>query len=120
VLGEVFDNIPTSTEFCRGIGITAGPRATPPSRVLDRPALFITGTLDDRTPPGNAHSARRYFAMASVVTVENGGHELLPVDAVQSLVIEFFSTGRVAQDHLTTSPPRFLTVEEALQPPRRR
>jgi pimeloyl-ACP methyl ester carboxylesterase len=120
VLGELFDNVPTSPEFCRGIGIASGPRARAPSRPVDRPALMITGTLDDRTPPGNAESARRYFTTPTTVVVENGGHELLPSDTVQSLVVEFFRTGRVGVTRLTLPPPRFMSIEEALQPPRRR
>lgn len=119
VVGEVFDNIPATPEFCRAIGIAPGPRAIPPSRALDRSALFIMGSLDDRTPPSNVERARRYFAKSSVVTVENGGHELLPLDDVQTLVAEFLSTGRVTQERLTVPPPRFQTVDEALQPPRR-
>jgi len=120
LLGDVFDNVPTSPEFCRAIGITPGPRATPPSRVLDRPALFVSGTLDDRTPLGNAERAARYFTTAHVVIVENGGHELLPVGAVQELIARFLWTGRVDTTRLTLPPPRFVTVAEGLQPPARR
>jgi hypothetical protein len=120
LLGEVFDNVPTSPEFCRAIGITPGPRATRPTRVLARPALLVSGTLDDRTPPRNAEHAAGYFTTGHVVTVENGGHELLPVDAVQELIARFLWTGRVDGARLTVPPPRFLTAAEALQPPARR
>ncbi len=120
VIGGVFDNIPATAEFCRDIGITPGRRAEQPQRPLDRRALFVTGTLDDRSPPPNVERARRYFVKPSVVTVEHGGHELLPVGAVADLVIEFFATTRVARERLTAAPPRFLTVEDALQPAVRR
>lgn len=119
LLGEVFDNVPTSVEFCRGIGIRPGPRARPPSGVVAGSALFITGTLDDRTPPGNAERARRWFRTSQAVVVENGGHELLPSEDVQALVIEFLGAGRVGVERLAWPPPRFATVEEAIQPPRR-
>ncbi len=119
MLGQVFDNIPESSDFCREIGIAPGAYAAPPARPWPGAALFVTGTLDDRTPPANTERARRWFADARVVTVENGGHELLPVDAVQSLVAEFLSTGSVSRTTVTLPPPRFLTIEEALQPPRR-
>jgi pimeloyl-ACP methyl ester carboxylesterase len=120
LLGEVFDNIPTSRAFCRALGIAPGRGAATPSTVLEPPALFVAGTLDDRTPPGNAARAARYFATARVVTVENGGHELLPADLVQDLIVRFLWTGRVDIDWLTLPPPRFMTVAEALQPPRPR
>jgi pimeloyl-ACP methyl ester carboxylesterase len=120
VLGEVFDNVPTSPAFCRNIGIRPSPRAAPPERALAQTALLITGTLDDRTAPGNAEWARRYFTEATAVVVENGGHELLPVEPVQALVVEFLASGRVTTERLTLPAPRFATIEEALRPPRRR
>ena len=119
-LGEVFDNVPASVEFCRAIGVTPGPRARAPERPIPRPALLITGTLDDRTPLSNAEEARRYFTPSWSVTVEYGGHELLPLDTVQALAVEFFRSGRVGTDRITTTPPRFPSVAEALLPPRRR
>lgn len=119
-LGEVFDNVPESPDFCREIGIAPGTHVTGPARPSAGTALFITGTLDDRTPAPNAENARRWFAGSQVVTVENGGHEVLPADAVQTLVAEFFSTGHVPETPVVLPPPRFLTIEQALQPPRRR
>ncbi len=119
-LGEVFDNVPTSPAFCRGIGIEPGPAVTAPTRPWDTPALLIAGTLDERTPLGNADDAGRYFAGARTIVAENGVHELLPVDTIQSLVAAFLAGGPVGSGRLTLPPPRFLTIEEALQPPRRR
>lgn len=119
-VGEVFDNVPQSPAFCRRIGITPGPRPTPPARPIPAAALFITGTLDDRTPPANAARARSWFTDAHAVTVDNGGHELLPEPAVQALVAAFLATGRVDPAPIALAPGRFATVDEALQPPRRR
>ncbi len=120
IIGEVFDNIPATPAFCRDIGIAPGRLAEQPLHGLYRPALIITGTLDDRTPPPNAERARRYFTKPNVVVVEHGGHELLPDDAVSELVIEFFATARVSREQLAVPPPRFLTVDEALKPVVRR
>lgn len=120
IVGEVFDNIPATPEFCRDIGITPGRPAEPPEHPVDRPALFITGTLDDRAPVANAERARRYFTKPMVATVEPGGHELLPLDAVADLVVEFFTANRVARERVAIAAPRFLTVEEALKPVVRR
>ncbi|HEX8246119.1 MAG TPA: alpha/beta hydrolase, partial [Longimicrobium sp.] len=117
---EVFDNVPESPDFCREIGIAPGTHATGPARPSPGAALFITGTLDDRTPAANAEAARRWFARSQSLAVENGGHELLPAEPVQALVAEFFSTGTVAQTPVVLPPPRFLSIAEALQPPRRR
>lgn len=119
LLGDVFDNVPTSPEFCRRIGIEPGVSGQPPPRPIHASALFIAGTLDDRTPLGNAEETRRYFTTAHLVVVENGGHELLPVDTVQSIVARFFATGTVGTSHIELPTPRYVTIDQALQPPRR-
>lgn len=118
LLGETFDNIPPSAAFCRDIGINPVPAATAPAR-LGGTALLIEGTLDDRTPLGNARETARLFNNASVVMVENGGHELLPADDVRGVVTEFFSSGRVPVARLRLPVPRYETIEEAVRPPRR-
>jgi pimeloyl-ACP methyl ester carboxylesterase len=119
-VGEVFDNVPQSGDFCQAIGIPPGPRPMPLAKPIPATALLVTGTLDDRTPPGNAERTRRWFTDARVVTVENGGHELLPHEPVQALVAGFFATGRADSATIVLPPWRFMSVTEALQPPRRR
>jgi pimeloyl-ACP methyl ester carboxylesterase len=118
-LGQVFDNVPASVEFCEAIGIAPGARAHAPGRPIAAPALLITGTLDDRTPLENVETVRGYFASSWSVIVEHGGHELLPLDSVQAVVADFFRSGRVAPGRLTATPPRFPSVAEALLPARR-
>lgn len=119
-LGEVFDNVPQSSDFCRAIGIAPGARPFPIERPIRATALLITGTLDDRTPPANAERARSWFTNARTVIVENGGHELLPNEQVQALVAAFFATGQAEQTRIVLPPWRFMSVPEALQPSRRR
>jgi pimeloyl-ACP methyl ester carboxylesterase len=116
--GAVFDNAPSTAEFCRALGITPG---APPARTspLDVSALLITGTLDDRTPVENVAEVETYFRNAQSLIVDNGGHELLPYDTVQAAVLEFFATGAVRTMRLAVPPPNFPTIEQALQPPRR-
>ncbi|MGH2567006.1 MAG: hypothetical protein ACRDGA_01615, partial [Bacteroidota bacterium] len=60
------------------------------------------------------------FENARVVTVENGGHELLPASDVQKLVLDFFLSGNVTQTEISWPARRFSTVEQALQPRPRR
>ncbi|HET9274440.1 MAG TPA: alpha/beta fold hydrolase [Gemmatimonadales bacterium] len=120
LLGEVFDNLPTAPGFCRDVGLDPGRAEDLPAQLIPGPALLVSGSLDDRTPPANAERARVYFARSRTVLVENGGHELLPDERIQALVAGFFASGRVPAGRLTFEPPRFLTLEEALLPPRRR
>lgn len=60
----------------------------------DVPTLFISGSLDGRTPPANAKDVARGFNNASHLTVVNGGHgnDLLVTDsAVPKAIVSFFA-----------------------------
>jgi pimeloyl-ACP methyl ester carboxylesterase len=120
-LGPSFDNRVVTPEFCRSIGLEPGTDGQPEGwdGRLGGTALLIQGELDDRTPLGNAEEVARGFGSATVVTVRNGGHELLPSDAVQALVTGFLSTGQTAVRSLDLPAPRFPSVDEAAAPRRR-
>lgn len=53
------------------------------------------------------------------LVVENGGHELLTAGVVRDAVVDFLNGRDVSGRHLRVDPPRFLSIEEALRPPRR-
>jgi hypothetical protein len=82
--------------------------------------LFITGDLDDRTPVGNDVVLAREFSNSVRLIVANGGHELLPDRGVRAVVAHFFAGRNVCGRVLKDNPPRFLSIDEAKQPPRRR
>jgi pimeloyl-ACP methyl ester carboxylesterase len=118
LFGAPVDNHFITSPFCDALGTLVMPR-TPSSAVRsDRPALFITGTLDDRTPPQNADEARKGFRNGVHVKVENGGHELLPLDSVQRMVIDFFRGTPPSVTALHLLAPRYLSIEEARLPQR--
>ena len=54
---------------------------------------------------------------ATLLDVEHAAHEALPVPAVQDTVVDFFKGEDVSGRVLTSAPPVFPTVEEALLPP---
>ena len=118
LLGAPVDNLFITTPFCGVLGTLAMP-PTPSTPVHSRrPLLLITGTLDDRTPPQNAESVRRSFASSTHLIVENGGHELLPLDAVQRAVVDFFRGKSPETTRITLPAPRYLSIEEAKLPQR--
>ena len=41
----------------------------------DRPALFISGTLDIRTPPSNAEEVRQGFPNSHHLIIDGGAHD---------------------------------------------
>jgi pimeloyl-ACP methyl ester carboxylesterase len=120
IFGPSFDNFASDPAFCSALGGTpavARPQARGP---IAAPVLFITGELDDRTPVGNDIVLAREFSNSVRLVVANGGHELLPDRDVRAVVADFFAGRDVRGRVLKNDPPRFLSIEEAKQPPRRR
>ena len=120
IFGPSFDNFAADPTFCDALG---GKRAIAPPRArstIAAPVLFITGDLDDRTPVGNDVVLAREFSNSVRLIVANGGHELLPDRGVRAVVADFFAGRNVRGRVLKDDPPRFLSIDEAKQPPRRR
>jgi pimeloyl-ACP methyl ester carboxylesterase len=77
-------------------------RAAPRSNV---PVLFITGTLDCRTPEENVADLAPGLSNHEHLVVEDAGHgDLLLSTAVQSAVVQFVA-GRAAGGHMKSDTP---------------
>jgi pimeloyl-ACP methyl ester carboxylesterase len=100
-VGEVFGNPDLGDEF----------RSPIHTRV---PTLFISGTLDNSTPPFQADEVRRYFKHSTHLVVENAGHESMLVDPhVQQAIIDFFSGRDVNRVKISLPTLRFLPIPNA-------
>lgn len=90
----------------------------------DVTTLFLSGSMDSETPPGDAEEVRWGFPNSAHITVENGFHETLPARDVQDIVVDFFEGKDVSGRSVRFDPPAFLTVEQAkaqiVAPPRPR
>jgi pimeloyl-ACP methyl ester carboxylesterase len=117
LLGEPLDNAMQGTAFCQAFGVT--PPAAQPAVRSTVPALLINGTLDARTPPDRAAATAAALTASEHVIVENGGHELLPIPAVQDLVLAFLD-GRLERKPIAEPVPEMRTIEDARKPPQRR
>lgn len=76
----------------------------------DVPTLFISGTLDGRTPPENAAEVRRGFPHSYRVLIEGAGHGddlFVSSPDIQKVMVEFMETGRVIQNHIRLPLLRF-------------
>ena len=120
MFGIAFDNFASDPAFCSALGGEYRPLQSRAKDRIKAPALVITGELDDRTPPGNDAVLAKEFATSTRILVPNGGHELLPLPAVQKLVTDFFSGADVRGRTVNDEPRRFMPIEMAKQPPRRR
>jgi pimeloyl-ACP methyl ester carboxylesterase len=118
--GPSFDNFAANPAFCSSLGGQSPVQQAHAKTRITAPVLFITGELDDRTPIANAAVLANEFANSVILTMANGGHELLPYREVREIVADFFAGRDVRGRALRDTPPRFLSIEAAKQPPRRR
>jgi pimeloyl-ACP methyl ester carboxylesterase len=67
--------------------------------VSDVPVLVLSGTLDGRTPIENQHEAVSRLKNATMITIENAGHNLFdePSAAIQE-TIDLFMAGATVRD----------------------
>ena len=100
-------------DVCEAVGMPdLGDAFRAPVR-SDTPALFVTGTLDARTPAENAHELMPGFANASHLTVEDAGHtDLLHAPAVRAAAVRFLRGAAVASMRVPAEHPlRFEPIE---------
>jgi len=93
-------------DVCEAVGMPdLGEAFRSPIR-SDTPALFVTGTLDARTPAENAHELMPGFANASHITVEDAGHtDLLHAPAVRAAAVRFLRGAAVASARVPAEHP---------------
>ena len=76
----------------------------------DVPTLFISGTLDGRTPPENAQEVRRGFPHSYEVLIEGAGHGndlFVSSPDIQKVMVEFMETRRIVENRITLPLLRF-------------
>lgn len=85
----------------------------PRDRTLVRsrvPVLFMSGTLDGRTPPRNAEEIRKGFPNSSHVLIEGARHGndlFISSPEIQKVMLEFIKTGTVSSNHIALPPCDF-------------
>ena len=76
--------------------------------VSDVPVLFLTGTLDARTPASNARELMEHLPNAHLITVEHAGHDLNWVQKELRDAWSAFLAGEpIDVTHVEAPPPRF-------------
>jgi pimeloyl-ACP methyl ester carboxylesterase len=117
LLGLPFDDVMISPDYCQAVGAAAADVESWRPFASEVPTLFLSGSLDSNTPPSQAEEVRYGFGRGVHLVVENGGHETLPIAAVQEAVVDFFKGADVGGRRLTAGPITFLAVEEAASQP---
>ncbi|MEZ5428089.1 MAG: alpha/beta hydrolase [Pyrinomonadaceae bacterium] len=78
------------------------------------PTLFISGTLDVRTPPGNAEEVRRGFPDSRHLIIEGAVHSdplFLSSPQIKEAMLDFMKGKRVSTTRIELEPLRFLPLD---------
>jgi pimeloyl-ACP methyl ester carboxylesterase len=100
-------------EICQAWGVPdlgAAFRSPVKSRV---PTLFISGTLDARTPVSNADEVRQGFPESAHLIIEGAAHSddlFLSSPQIQQVMLEFMKGQKLSTTRITLPPPRFSTI----------
>lgn len=101
-------------EICGALGVEALGDDFRSPIVSDVKTLFVSGTLDNNTPPFQAEELRWGMPNATHLIVENAGHEdTLPNPDVQRAIFDFFRGEDVGGRRIALPPRKFLSVETA-------
>jgi pimeloyl-ACP methyl ester carboxylesterase len=77
------------------------------------PTLFISGTLDNNTPPFQADEVRKHFKQSAHLVVRNAGHEDMLINAqVQQAMVDYFRERDVAGVKISLPDIRFLPIPD--------
>lgn len=72
--------------------------------------LFISGTLDGRTPPANVEEVIKGFPNSRHVLIEGAGHGndlFVSSPDIPALMLEYMKSGEVQTDRIQLPPPQF-------------
>jgi len=111
LLGDIMDF--PFLEVCEAWGSPdLGPQFRAPVR-SKVPVLFISGTLDVRTPPSNAEEIRRGFPMSSHLIIEGAVHGdplFLSSPKIKEVMLEFMRGEKVSTTRIALPPMKFKPV----------
>lgn len=97
-------------DVCPAWGVSPLPARNRTLVRSDIAALFISGTLDARTPPDNAEEIRKGFPHSYHVLIDGAGHGndlFVSSPEIQEVMVEFMKTGHFSKSRITLSPLRF-------------
>lgn len=79
------------------------------------PALFISGTLDVRTPPSNAEAVRKGFKTSEHLIIDGAVHSdplFVSSPKIKDVMIEFMKGQRISTDKIELPPLKFMQIPD--------
>lgn len=78
------------------------------------PTLFVSGELDNNTPPFQTDEVRKFFTKNVHLTIGNAGHESTLVDSrVQQTTVDFLRGQDVSKVRISLPPLKFVPIPPA-------
>lgn len=97
-------------DLCPAIGVPELPSRDRLPVHSSVPTLFISGTLDGRTPLSNEEEVRQYFTRAQSVLIEGAGHGndlFISSPEIAEVLVDYMATGKVDKHSIQLPPLRF-------------
>jgi len=97
-------------DICPAVGVPTLPAKDRMPVHSAVPTLFMSGTLDGRTPRSNEEEARRYFTQSQSILIEGAGHGddlFVSSPAIGDAMVEYMLTGIVKTKVIQDPPLRF-------------
>ena len=99
-IGEVFGNPDLGDKFRSPIR-------------TDVATLFISGSLDNNTPPFQADEVRQHFRHSAHIVVENAGHEsMLDKPETQQAIVDFLLGKDISRVKISLPPLKFRPISQ--------
>lgn len=111
LLGDVMDF--PFPDICKGLGnIDLGEKFRAPVKT-NIPTLFISGTLDVRTPPSNAEAVRKGFKTSEHLIIEGAVHSdplFLSSPKIKDVMLEFMKGQKISTNKITLEKLKFAQI----------
>jgi pimeloyl-ACP methyl ester carboxylesterase len=99
-----------SADIRAALGVSLIPKRYHSPLRTSVPALFISGTLDSRTPPANAEEVRRGFRKSTHLVIQGAGHDndlFLSTPVILDRIDAFFSGKKLMDEAVPVHIMRF-------------
>lgn len=97
-------------EICSSWNVPQIPQAERTLVHSNVPVLFVSGTLDGRTPASNVEQLQTGFPFSTQLLIEGAGHGndlFVSSPAIAPLMVDFMRTGKIATTRIVLPPLQF-------------
>lgn len=101
--------------FCKGVDFNDLGEKFRSSVKTKIPTLFISGTLDVRTPPSNAEAVLKGFKTSQHLIIEGAVHSdplFVSSPKIKDVMIEFMKGQKISTDKIELPPLKFMQIPD--------